>query len=344
MSGNVTEAGITADLEWMHRVGIGGMHMFDGDMGAPLFVDKPLIWMTPEWKSALRHAAAEADRLHMEMSMAASGGWSETAGPWVKPEQGMKRYVWSETVVEGHFSGKLHQPPSMVGKFQDLMSAPQSEDKRDLTLPGAKPQPEPAKREPTPELYVDAAVVAFPVQDEDAVTAAQKPVITCSCGAIDGAVLQDGSFAKAMEVTHSKDDGTAWVEFAYAKPQLVQSVLYGGGMIRPWSGLALKAGRIEASDDEKEWRTLVELPGSPKGAGSINFPVRTFAVAPVKARFYRLFFNGPQLSPHSRDNTEKKEPNPVELAEVEFLAAPRVNRWEDKASFGIYAPGTDSAG
>jgi hypothetical protein len=341
MSGNVTEAGITADLEWMHRVGIGGMHMFDGDMGAPLFVDKPLIWMTPEWKSALRHAAAEADRLHMEMSMAASGGWSETAGPWVKPEQGMKRYVWSETVVEGHFSGKLRQPPSVLGKFQDLMSAPQSDDKRDLTLTGAKPQPAPAKREPTPELYVDQAVVAFPVQDEDAVTAAQKPVITCSCGAIDGAVLQDGSFAKSVDVAHS-EDGTAWVEFAYAKPQLVQSVLYGGGMIRPWSGLALKAGRIEASDDEKEWRTLAELPGSPKAAGSINFPVRTFAVAPVKARYYRLFFDGPQASPHSRDNTKKKEQNPVELSEVEFLAAPRVNRWEDKASFGIYAPGTDS--
>jgi len=32
MSGNVTEPGITADLEWMHRVGIGGMQMFDGDM------------------------------------------------------------------------------------------------------------------------------------------------------------------------------------------------------------------------------------------------------------------------------------------------------------------------
>jgi hypothetical protein len=83
--------------------------------------------------------------------MAASGGWSETAGPWVKPEQGMKRYVWSETVVEGpgKFNGKLRQPPAVLGKFQDLMSAPQSEDKRDLTLPGAKPQPEPAKREPT---------------------------------------------------------------------------------------------------------------------------------------------------------------------------------------------------
>ena len=51
----------------------------------------------------------------------------------------------------------------------------------------------------------------------------REPVITCSCGAIDGAVLQDGSFAKAVEVAHSKD-GTAWVEFAYAEPQPVQSI------------------------------------------------------------------------------------------------------------------------
>ena len=29
MSGNVTQPGITADLEWMHRVGIAGMQMFD---------------------------------------------------------------------------------------------------------------------------------------------------------------------------------------------------------------------------------------------------------------------------------------------------------------------------
>ena len=232
MSGNVTEAGITADLEWMHRVGIGGMHMFDGDMGAPLFVDKPLIWMTPEWKSAWRHAAAEADRLHMEMSMAASGRMERDGWPLGEAGTGNEEICVERDGGGGaeHSAANCASRRSVLGKFQDLMSAPQSEDKRDLTLPGAKPQPEPAKRAPTPELYVDAAVVAFPVQEEDAVTAAQKPVITCSCGAIDGAVLQDGSFAKAIEVTHSKDDGTAWVEFAYAKPQLVQSVLYGGGM------------------------------------------------------------------------------------------------------------------
>ena len=195
MSGNVTEPGITADLEWMHRVGIAGMQMFDGDMGAPLFVDKPVIWMSPEWKSAWRHAAAEADRLHMEMSMAASGGWSETAGPWVKPEQGMKKYSWSETVVEGpgRFNGTLRKPPSTVGKFQDLAAAPPREMHPDLTLPGAKPQPPLPKQAPMLELYEDAAVVAFPAPPQE--TSAEKPAITCSCGTIDGAALTDGSFA-----------------------------------------------------------------------------------------------------------------------------------------------------
>jgi alpha-L-rhamnosidase len=77
--GNVSKEGITADLEWMHRVGIGGMQMFDGDLG---HLDKPVIWMTPEWKDAFHHAGAETDRLGFDLSMAASGGWSETAGPW----------------------------------------------------------------------------------------------------------------------------------------------------------------------------------------------------------------------------------------------------------------------
>jgi hypothetical protein len=68
MSGNVTQEGITADLEWMHRTGIGGFQMFDGDLGVPLYLEIPVIWMTPEWKAAFKHAGAEADRLHLEMA------------------------------------------------------------------------------------------------------------------------------------------------------------------------------------------------------------------------------------------------------------------------------------
>jgi len=65
MNGNITKEGITADLEWMKRVDC-GMQMFDGNLGTPQFVDKRLVWMTPEWKDALRHAGAEADRLGLE--------------------------------------------------------------------------------------------------------------------------------------------------------------------------------------------------------------------------------------------------------------------------------------
>ena len=42
MNGNVTREGITADLEWMKRVGIGGMQMFDGSLGTPQFVENRL--------------------------------------------------------------------------------------------------------------------------------------------------------------------------------------------------------------------------------------------------------------------------------------------------------------
>jgi len=74
LNGNITKEGITADLEWMKRANIAGMQMFDGSLGTPQFVDKRLVWMTPEWKDAFHFAGAEADRLGLEMAMAASGG------------------------------------------------------------------------------------------------------------------------------------------------------------------------------------------------------------------------------------------------------------------------------
>ena len=101
-SGNVTKEGITKDLEWMKRVGIGGMHLADVAAGGGQSVEKKIIFGSPEWLDAIRHAASEADRLVLEMSIFSSPGWSETGGPWVKPEQAMKKLVWSETNVAGH--------------------------------------------------------------------------------------------------------------------------------------------------------------------------------------------------------------------------------------------------
>lgn len=342
MSGNVTEPGITADLEWMHRVGIAGMQMFDGDIDAPLFVDKPVIWMSPEWKSAWRRAAAEADRLHLEMSMAASGGWSETAGPWVKPEQGMKKYAWSETIVEGPgpFNGTLRKPPATVGKFQDLLLPPPREHHPDLTLPGAHPQPPEPERAPTPDFYQDAAVVAFPAPAEEAVS--KKPEVTCSCGAIDGAVLADGSYAQIIPVSYA-EDGHAWVQFAYTDPQPVQAIQVGAGAALPYSGPAIPSGRIEASEDGQNWRTLAELPGA-QPTGSVNLAVRTFSVAPTRARYYRLYFTAPEKNALRPPPAGTPWPPPVRLTEVSLMSGPRLNRWEDKADFGMIAPNSEQPG
>src|SRR4051812_27236396 len=81
MNGNVTTAGITADLEWMKRVGIGGMQMFDGSLGTPQFVDNRLVWMTPPWKRAFRPAAREGGRLGPAMTVAAGAGRGGRGGP-----------------------------------------------------------------------------------------------------------------------------------------------------------------------------------------------------------------------------------------------------------------------
>src|SRR5512136_977116 len=105
---NVTKEGITKDLEWMKHVGIGGFMLADVNAGGGQTVEPKTPFGTPEWFDAVRHAAAEADRLGLEMAIFSSPGWSETGGPWVQPQQAMKKLVWSETVVQGpqRFAGK----------------------------------------------------------------------------------------------------------------------------------------------------------------------------------------------------------------------------------------------
>jgi len=87
--GNVTKEGITKDLEWMKRIGIGGAQAADIGMGGGQTIDKPINFFSDAWFDAIKHAASECDRLVLEMTMFSSSGWSLTGGPWVKPEQAM---------------------------------------------------------------------------------------------------------------------------------------------------------------------------------------------------------------------------------------------------------------
>ena len=85
MNGNVTREGIRLDLEWMHRVGLGGFQNFDAALYTPKVVQHRIVYMTPEWKSTFLYATKLANRLGLEEAIASSPGWSETGGPWVPP-------------------------------------------------------------------------------------------------------------------------------------------------------------------------------------------------------------------------------------------------------------------
>ena len=78
-------------------------------------------FFTPEWRELYKHALREADRLGLEMSLNIQSGW-DLGGPMVKPDDAVKKLVWSETVVAGSGSleEKLPTPAVHDGYYRDL--------------------------------------------------------------------------------------------------------------------------------------------------------------------------------------------------------------------------------
>ena len=184
---NVTKEGITKDLEWMKRVGIAGFQLADVNAGGGQTVDKKIEFGTPEWFDAVRFAASEADRLGLEMTIFSSAGWSETGGPWVKPEQAMKKLVWSETNLQGpqSFAGKLPQPPSNNGPIRNLITG--------APRPGSTTPPDST-------YYGDSAVIAFRTPPDESDMAQLRPQATTNGGAIDANPLYDDDLNSALTI------------------------------------------------------------------------------------------------------------------------------------------------
>src|SRR5437667_995799 len=212
MNGNITQKGIKLDLEWMHRVGLGGFQNFDAALATPQVVDHRLAYMTPEWKDAFKYATILADQLGMEEASAGSPGWSETGGPWVPGSQGMKKYVWSETAVEGGkpFTGTLAHPPSNTGAFQNMGI-------RDaLAAPAGAPAP--------PQYYADAAVIAYRRPAGDVSLESLHPKITASAGSPDAAMLNDGDLEKTTKLPIPKAGESNWIQYEFAQSQTMRSI------------------------------------------------------------------------------------------------------------------------
>ena len=101
MNGNITKDGIRKDIEWFKRIGLGGFHVFDASFSTPQVVEERLVYMEEPWQDAFKYAIDLADSLGLDVTIPSSPGFSSTGGPWVKPEEAMKKIVWREITVEG---------------------------------------------------------------------------------------------------------------------------------------------------------------------------------------------------------------------------------------------------
>jgi hypothetical protein len=329
MNGNITKEGIKLDLEWMHRAGLAGFQNFDAALQTPLVVDHRLAYMTPEWKDAFKSAIVLGDQLGLEMAIAGSPGWSESGGPWVPASQGMKKYVWSETLVEGGkpFTGTLAHPPSNTGAFQnvsirDLLNAPE----------GTKP---------VPQFYADAVVVAYRAAASDVPVESLHPKVTASGGSIDVAMLSDGDLEKTTKLPIPAAVGeSAWIQYEFAEPQTMRSITIatksGNFIAAMLSGIGSPEISLQSSDNGQDFRSIMPLPSG--GA-----PEHTVSFAAVAAKFFRVAFKrtpAPPLPPWAAGLDAASmgfkippPPTDYEIAELVLHPGARVNRFEDKAAF-----------
>jgi hypothetical protein len=145
MDGNLTQEGMTGDLEAMQRAGIGGAIFLEVNIGLPR---GPVEFMSPPWQELFYHAEREAERLGIQIALGSGPGWCGTGGPWIKPDQAMQDLVASETQVVGptNFNARLPQPKPRTPFFGMGTLTPEL-------------------RAEWQNYYRDVAVLAFPTPD-----------------------------------------------------------------------------------------------------------------------------------------------------------------------------------
>ena len=119
MNGNITKAGITADLEAMKQIGLGGATIVNVDCGIPR---GPVNFLSAEWREDFKFAVEEANRLGLELSVENCAGWSSSGGPWNTVTNAMMRVTTSEVRVSGptNFNTVLPLPPTKLGFYRDI--------------------------------------------------------------------------------------------------------------------------------------------------------------------------------------------------------------------------------
>lgn len=179
MHGAVSKAGITADLEAMKEVGIGGAYLMPIKDTVSTIPFQPTVrQLTPEWWEMVRFSMQEAKRLNLKLAMHVSDGFALAGGPWITPELSMQKLVWTKTYIKSGSNGNilLEQPEANEGYYKDV------------------------------------AVFAYPANSSDAFSGiVQVPAVTAS----NGTRPQFLSFPDKNNKQSFKSDTACWIQYKY---------------------------------------------------------------------------------------------------------------------------------
>ncbi|MGL4943521.1 MAG: glycosyl hydrolase [Thermoguttaceae bacterium] len=183
---NVSKDGVVRDLEAMHEVGIG--RAFIGNIGEQDGDYGKVKLLSDEWWDITHEAVKTATKLGIEIGMFNSPGWSQSGGPWVKPEQSMRYLATSEARVAG-------------GKKVNVK----------IPAPGKD--------------FQDVRTIAFRTPKDDAVSIRDmKPTITTLPKMEACEKIADGNAATVLTVTPTKE--RTWsIDFTTEKPFTARSVV-----------------------------------------------------------------------------------------------------------------------
>lgn len=317
LNGNITANGVQKDLEWMHRIGLGGFHNFDTNQFTPQIVTNRLDYMSAPWKLLYKDMITKADSLGFEMGIAGSPGWSESGGPWVSLRESMKKIVWSETDIKGttSYNGKLPQPPITSGAFQGMPT--QAENGWAI-----------------PNYYEDIKVLAVRMPDDYISLELLHPRITTSGGGnFTVNQLSNGNYTDGILLPNKEDGSDTWIQYEFDKPQSFCSVLQSGGG-RQVEG-CYSTVTLQYSTDGSHYTDIAQLPGS----GKVNVSALTFK--PITARYFRLLFHDTPIpqeeletNPFAKIFGVKNFKTPGKLiSEFNLLTIPMINHFIEKAGY-----------
>jgi hypothetical protein len=288
ISDNNTKEGITKDLEAMADAGIGEAMI--GNIGYEGMPYGETRILSEDWWQLIEHTVREGKRTGVNIGLFNCPGWSQSGGPWVKPEESMRYLVSSEVRIEG---GK---------KIIINLKKPQSS-------------------------FQDARVLAFPLPAEDALTiSAKNPVISSNPEIKDLDRLIDGNTETScfFKVSGSSDKIT--FDLSTSEPFTARSLSIFPSSVPMAADMDLQVPEQEIYKSVKKFR--YDRTNERVNVGPMPFGPVTVSIPEVTSRKFKLVLNNFSLSNYfsSRDNSSSL----AGLSEIEISSAPRVDQFVEK--------------